>query len=68
MGTRSLGAPTWLGGDDTLLGVPHVARTRPRRLAAMGLWHDTLLGVPHVARTTGVAFPFVLERLSRARS
>ena len=37
---------------------------RPRGLAAMQLWHGTLLGVPHVARTSGIAFPFVLERLS----
>ena len=30
----------------------------------MGLRHGTLLGVPYALRTSGIAFPFVLERLS----
>ena len=33
-------------------------------MAAMKLWHGTLLGIPYALRTSGVAFPFVLERLS----
>ena len=33
-------------------------------LVAMRLWHGTLLGVSYGLRTSGVAFPFVLERLS----
>ena len=36
----------------------------PRGLAAMRLWHGTLLGVLHALRTSGVAVPFVHERLS----
>ena len=30
----------------------------------MRLWHGALLGVSYALRTSGVAFPFVLERLS----
>ena len=37
---------------------------RPRCLVAMRLWHGTLLGVRYHLRTSGVAFPFVRERLS----
>ena len=36
----------------------------PRCLAAMRLWHGTLLGVSYALHTSGVAFPFVIERLS----
>ena len=36
----------------------------PRCLAAMRLWHGALLGVRYALRTSGVALPFVLERLS----
>jgi hypothetical protein len=35
-----------------------------RCLVAMWLWSGTLLGVPYALRTSGVAFRFVLERLS----
>ena len=34
----------------------------------MWLWHDTLLEVPYALRTSGVAFPFVVERLSNTFS
>ena len=37
---------------------------RVRGVATMPLWHGTLLAVGHALRTSGVAFPFVLERLS----
>ena len=37
---------------------------RPRCLAAMRLGHGALLGVCYDLLTSGVAFPFVLERLS----
>ena len=35
-----------------------------RGLLRLRLWHATLPGVCHRLRTSGVAFPFVLERLS----
>ena len=36
----------------------------PRCLVAMRLWHGTLLGAAYALATSGVAFPFVLKRLS----
>ena len=36
----------------------------PRGMATMGLWHGTLHWVADACRTSGVAFPFVLKRLS----
>ena len=36
----------------------------PRYSVAMRLWRGTLLGGGYALRTSGVAFPFVLERLS----
>ena len=42
----------------------HAHSGRLRGLGRVWLWHGTLLGVCHHLRTSGVAFPFVLERLS----
>ena len=55
-----------LNGADLVeaAGGVNAMRLSLRYLAAMRLWHRTPLGACHVARTSGVAFPFVLKRLS----
>ena len=42
----------------------HAGSAPFRGVATMRLWHGTLLAVGGARRTSGVAFPFVLERLS----
>ena len=67
-GTPSRGISTharfepWEAVESNRWGDAHSGR--PRGLVRLWLWHGTLLGVRHHLRTSGVAFPFVLERLS----
>ena len=42
----------------------HAQSGHPRGLLRLWLWHGTLPEVRYHLRTSGVAFPFVVERLS----